>query len=175
MNKLEKGYIQVYTGKGKGKTTASLGLAFRAAGAGLKVWIGQFLKNGDFSEVKALKSFSYNIEHHQFGLPGFILGKPSQKDIHNAKNGYNLALQALKSNKYDMIILDEINTAYSINLISIDDIKALCNSKPDTVELVLTGRGADEEIFSLADLVTEMREVKHYFKNGVQARTGIEK
>lgn len=172
---MEKGFIQIYTGNGKGKTTASLGLAIRAAGAGLKVWIGQFLKNGDFSEVKSLKKFSENITHNQFGMPGFIFGKPSEEDVKKANNGFMLAKDALKSGEFNVIILDEINTAYSIGLINIDMIKELCDSKPKHVELILTGRGATEELFELADLVTEMREIKHYFKNGIKARVGIEK
>lgn len=172
---MKKGYVQIYTGNGKGKTTASLGLAIRSAGAGLKVWIGQFLKNGDFSEVKALQKFNDNITHKQFGMPGFIFGKPSDEDIKQARDGFNLALDALTSGQYDVIILDEINTAYSINLLNLNDIKSLCESKSEHVELVMTGRGADENLFNLADLVTEMREIKHYFKEGVQARVGIEK
>lgn len=172
---MNKGYVQIYTGNGKGKTTASLGLAIRSAGAGLKVWLGQFLKNGDFSEVKALQKFKEQITHTQFGMPGFIFGKPSEEDIKQAREGYNSALKALQSGNFDVVILDEINTAYSINLLDINDIKKLCNSKPEHVELVLTGRGADDELFELADLVTEMREIKHYFKDGVKARIGIEK
>lgn len=172
---MKKGYIQVYTGNGKGKTTASLGLAIRSAGAGLKVWLGQFLKNGDFSEVKALKIFNDTITHKQFGMPGFVFGKPSEDDFKKARDGFNLALEALQSNKYDVVILDEINTAYSIDLLSIKDLEQLANVKPNNVELVFTGRGADDKIFELADLVTEMREIKHYFKEGVKARVGIEK
>ncbi len=172
---MKKGYIQIYTGNGKGKTTASLGLAFRSAGAGFKVWIGQFLKNGDFSEVKALQKFSDNITHKQFGMPGFVFGKPSEDDIKQARDGYKLALEALTSEKYDVVILDEINTAYSIDLLNLNDIRTLCESKPEHVELVMTGRGADESLFKLADLVTEMQEIKHYFKDGVLARVGIEK
>lgn len=172
---MKNGYVQIYTGNGKGKTTASLGLAFRAAGAGFKIWIGQFLKNGDFSEVNALRKFSDNITHHQFGMPGFVFGKPSDEDFKKAHDGLKLTESALFSGDYDVVILDELNTAYSIGLVDLEDIKKLCNNKPTHVELIMTGRGADEELFKLANLVTEMREVKHYFKEGVQARVGIEK
>ncbi len=169
-----KGYIQVYTGNGKGKTTASLGLALRAAGAGLKVYIVQFLKKGDYSEIKALSKFK-NITIEQYGLGKFVKGKPSAEDIDAGAKGYNKLVQILKAEKHDLVIAEEGNVAVMCNLISEDELLSLIDMKPDNVELVITGRGATEKLIEKADLVTEMKEIKHYYKKGVSARVGIEK
>ena len=168
-----KGYVQVYTGDGKGKTTAALGLSLRAAGSGLKVYIAQFIKMGDYSEIKALAKFSDLITVEQFGLGRFIKGKPSQEDIEAAHNG----IAKVKSliGKYDIIVLEEANVAAACGVISVEDILELISLKPDNVELVITGRGADPRVIEKADLVTEMKEIKHYYQKGVQARVGIEK
>ncbi|WP_025209600.1 cob(I)yrinic acid a,c-diamide adenosyltransferase [Hippea sp. KM1] len=169
-----KGYIQVYTGNGKGKTTAAIGLAVRAAGAGYRVLFVQFVKGQDYSEHKALRVFE-NITLKRFGRPGFIHSTPSKEDIEAAKEGYNFVLDALRSKDYDVVILDEANIAVFFNLFSEDDLLKLMDEKPDNTELVITGRYATERVIEKADLVTEMKEIKHYYKKGIQAREGIEK
>ena len=169
------GYIQVYTGDGKGKTTAALGLALRAAGAGLKVYIAQFIKSGDYSEIDALARYSDRITIQQFGLGRFIKGQPSTEDRHAAQKGLQATGLALSSGDYQVVIMDEGNVAARCGLITADDILSLMADKPDRVELVITGRGADERVIERADLVTEMNAVKHYYQDGVAARVGIEK
>jgi cob(I)alamin adenosyltransferase len=170
-----KGYIQVYTGDGKGKTTAALGLAIRAAGAGLKVFIGQFIKMGEYSEIKALKRFEDLITVEQFGRGRFIQGKPSVEDIKAAQKGLEKTLAILSSGEHKVVIMEEANVAVKIGLLSVQDILKIIAAKPQDVELVITGRGADPRIIEKADLVTEMKEIKHYFQQGVAARVGIEK
>lgn len=172
---MKKGYVQVYTGDGKGKTTAALGLAIRAAGAGFKVYIAQFLKKGDTSEIKALERFSDLITVEQFGLGRFVRGKPEAEDIEAARNGLENIQKILFSGKHQMVILDEANVAAVCGLISIDDLIVLIDQKPAHVELILTGRGAAPQIIERADLVSEVKALKHYFNNGVKARVGIEK
>ncbi len=169
-----KGYIQVYTGNGKGKTTACLGLAVRAAGAGLKVYIAQFLKNGDYSEIKALSKFE-NITIEQFGMGKFVKGRPSKEEIAAGKAGYLKLCEILKENKHDVVIAEEGNVAVMCNILSEKEILDLMDIKPDSVEFVITGRGATDAIIEKADLVTEMKEIKHYYQKGVTARVGIEK
>jgi len=169
-----KGYVQIYTGNGKGKTTASLGLALRAAGAGLKVYIVQFLKKGDYSEIKALSRFK-NITIEQYGLGKFVKGRPSDEDITAGSRGYLKLCEILKQNKHDVVIAEEANVAVTCNLITEKELLSLIDMKPDNVELVITGRGATDSLINKADLVTEMKEIKHYYKKGVTARVGIEK
>ncbi len=169
-----KGYVQVYTGNGKGKTTASLGLAVRAAGAGLNVYIVQFLKKGNYSEIKALSKFK-NITIEQYGLGKFVKGKPSDEDIAAGAAGYLKLCDILRENKYDVVIAEEGNVAVMCNLISEKELLALIDMKPENIELVITGRGATAAVIEKADLVTEMKEIKHYYKQGVTARVGIEK
>lgn len=170
----EKGYIQVYTGNGKGKTTAAIGLAIRAAGAGLKVLFAQFVKGLPYSEHKALSRFE-NITIKQFGREGFIHSKPSQEDIDKALEGYNYIMEVFKEDIYDVVILDEANIAVFFNLFSEDDLLKLMDKKPSNTELVITGRYATDRVIEKADLVTEMKEIKHYYQKGVIARVGIEK
>ncbi|WP_035588255.1 cob(I)yrinic acid a,c-diamide adenosyltransferase [Hippea jasoniae] len=170
----EKGYIQVYTGNGKGKTTAAIGLAIRAAGAGLKVLFAQFVKGLPYSEHKALSRFD-NITIKQFGREGFIHSKPQQADIDKAKEGYEFVLKAFDEGIYDVVILDEANIAVFFNLFSEDDLLKLMDKKPPNTELVITGRYATDKVIEKADLVTEMKEIKHYYQKGVIARVGIEK
>lgn len=172
---LKQGYIQIYTGDGKGKTTAALGLALRAAGAGLSVYIAQFIKSGDYSEIKALSRFSDQITIEQFGLGHFINGKPSQADMDAAQQGLVAIGSALASGEYQVVIMEEGNVAAMCGLFSVDEILTLMAEKPGHVELVITGRGADARVIEQADLVTEMKAIKHYYQNGVAARTGIEK
>jgi len=170
-----KGYVQVYTGNGKGKTTAALGLALRAAGAGLRVFIGQFVKNHEYSEIKALQRFTDCIIIRQYGTGCFIFGTPGDKDKQAAREGLLQIREHLLSGSYDVMILDEINIAVHYNMITVDELLELIGSKPDHVELIITGRYADKKIIEKADLVTEMIETKHYYNNGIEARMGIEK
>lgn len=169
-----KGYVQVYTGNGKGKTTASFGLALRASGAGLKVFIGQFCKGQDYSELKAFKNLP-NVILKQFGTPKFIFGKPSEEDYERASKAFNEVKKIIQSGDYDIVILDEANIAMNLGLISVDEFIDTIKKRPSHVEIVITGRNAPEEILEIADLVTEMKEIKHYYSKGVQARKGIEK
>jgi cob(I)alamin adenosyltransferase len=170
-----KGYVQVYTGDGKGKTTAALGLSLRAAGAGLKVFIAQFIKMGDYSEIKALQRFSDLIRVEQYGLGRFIKGKPSIEDIEAAHKGIDKVRAVMMAGQHDVVIMEEANVAIMCGLFSADDILGLIAIKPAPVELIITGRGADPRIVEKADLVTEMKCIKHYYEQGVQARVGIEK
>jgi cob(I)alamin adenosyltransferase len=170
-----KGYIQVYTGNGKGKTTAALGLAIRAAGAGLKVFIAQFIKMGEYSEIKALKRFEDLITVEQFGTGRFIKNAPSGSDIEAAQAGIKKIKKILSSGQHHMVIMEEANVAAKLGLLAVEDLLEIMAEKPENVELVITGRGADSRLIEKADLVTEMKEVKHYFKKGVTARIGIEK
>ena len=172
---MNQGYVQVYTGGGKGKTTAAIGLAIRAAGAGFKVYMAQFLKNGDYSEIKALERFADLITVEQFGLGRFVKGQPEPEDIEAARNGLETIKKILSSGKHQMVILDEANVAAVCGLISVDDLVAVIEQKPADVELILTGRGAVSQVIERADLVSEVKAVKHYYKKGVKARVGIEK
>lgn len=172
-----KGYIQVYTGNGKGKTTASIGLAVRAAGHKEKTFIGQFLKGQDYGELHAVKNLSPLITIEQFGRKGFyhVTKDPDKEDIQSARNGLDKCEKAMLSGKYRIIILDEINVTVYFNLLSEKDIHSFLDQKPKDVEIVLTGRYAPDSFIERADLVTEMKEVKHYYEKGIQARKGIEK
>ncbi len=170
-----KGYVQVYTGNGKGKTTASLGLSLRAAGAGLKVFIAQFLKQGDYSEIRALERFSDLIRIEQYGLGRFIKGKPTEEEIQAAQKGLQEVKEAMLSGEYDVIIVEEGNVAAACGLFEVQKLLDLISQKPDDLELVITGRSASPEVIDQADLVTEMKEIKHYYQKGVAARVGIEK
>ena len=171
----KRGYVQVYTGDGKGKTTAAIGLAIRAAGAGLKVFIAQFIKMGDYSEIKALKRYSDLITVEQFGLGRFTDGKPFPEDIAAAQEGLARVKSIMASEEYNVIILEEANVAAKFGLIRVQDLLGLIINKPYDAELVITGRHASSRVIENADLVTEMMPVKHYYEKGVQARVGIEK
>ena len=170
-----KGYVHVYTGDGKGKTTAALGLALRAVGAGLKVYIGQFIKQGKFSELKALEKFSRNITVEQFGRKRFIGKKIDEQDRKAAQNGLKHVREIMRGGKYDLIILDEINIVLHYGLIDESDVIDMLKNRNKQTEIVLTGRNAGKSIIDCADLVTEMRKIKHYRDQGVTARLGIEK
>ena len=169
------GYVQVYTGNGKGKTTAALGLALRAAGAGLRVFVAQFAKSGEYSEIKALRRFDDLITVRQFGTGRFISCAPAEEDIRAARQGWQELKNIIAAGAYDVVVLDELNMAIFYKLISPDELIEVIESRPVHVELIITGRNAHEKILARADLVTEMREVKHYYTAGVQARDGIEK
>ena len=165
--------IQIYTGNGKGKTTASLGLALRASGAGLKVYIGQFVKGKNYSELKALKKIKH-IKVEQFGRGCFIKKSPNLRDIVLAKNGLTRVKKIISRRTFNVVILDEINIALKLGLLELNDIISLLKKAPRNLELVLTGRYAHRKIIKLADLVSEIKEIKHYFKRGIAARKGIE-
>ncbi len=169
-----QGYVQVYTGDGKGKTTAALGLTLRAVGAGLKVYILQFAKGMAYSELNSLATFGEQVTVRQCGRDCFIHREPKQEDMDLARQGFEEAREALFSGKYDLVILDEANIATYYKLVTVDELLELIEKKPEHVELVITGRKADEKIVARADLVTEMREIKHYYQQGVEARKGIE-
>ena len=170
----DHGYVQVYTGDGKGKTTAAFGLAIRAAGAGLHVFIGQFLKSSRYSEVAALERLGDLVELRQFGRGRFIRGRPAPEDVKAAQQGLEEVRAVLRGGHHRVVILDEANIATYYGLFSVDDLLQLIDERPPDVELVLTGRRADPRILERADLVTEMREIKHYYAAGVAARRGIE-
>lgn len=172
---MRKGYVQIYTGNGKGKTTAALGLSLRAAGAGHKVFIGQFTKGQLCCEHKALERFSDLIVIRRYGEPGFIDGKPSKRDVELARAALDELRLVIAGGEYDLVIFEEANIATFYKLIEVSDLIELIKTKPEHVELVFTGRYADQQLIEAADLVTEMKEIKHYAKAGVRARTGIEK
>lgn len=171
--KLKKGLVQIYTGNGKGKTTAALGLALRATGAGLNVYIGQFIKNKAYSEIKTLKKIK-KIKIEQYGRGCFIKRHPKKIDIEYAQKGLRKAQKNIMSGKYDMIILDEVIITLKLGITEIKEIVNIIKRKPRHVELVLTGRYCPQILFKHADLITEMKEIKHPYKKGIKARLGIE-
>ena len=157
-----RGYVQVYTGNGKGKTTAAIGLAIRAAGAGLKVFIAQFIKRGDYSEIKSLKRLSDRITVKQFGLGRFVQGTPFQADIDVALNGLETVKKIMGKGEYNIIILEEANVAVSYGLFSENNLLDIIDAKPLDGELIITGRNASPLVMDHADLVTEIKPIKHY-------------
>ena len=172
---LEKGCTQVYTGNGKGKTTAALGLALRAVGRGLKVCVFQFIKGGGpYGEHLVAEKLAPFFTIIQTGRPGWVNTKDITEDRQIAQKALLQAKDLLTSGDYDIFICDEINGAVGFGLIDVDQVLELITLKPERVELLLTGRSADERVMEAADLVTEMREIKHYYKAGIPARTGIE-
>jgi len=167
--------LQVYTGQGKGKTTAALGLALRSVGAGKKVLLIQFLKDGRSSETRAIKKYLANFRVESFGRRVFLNERNlTKKDFELVRQGFDLARQAVQSRKYNLIILDEVNVAVSLRLLKKEDLISFVKKGTNRIEIVVTGRQASREIVRLADLVTEMKETKHYFKKGLKARKGIE-
>lgn len=167
------GYVHVYTGNGKGKTTAAFGLAVRAICAGKKVYIGQFIKGMKYSELDAVK-YLPNLVIEQYGRNCFIKNNPTQEDIDLAQNGLKKIENVILSGEYDIVILDEINVAIYYNLVETSQVINIIKKRPENVEIVLTGRYAPKEIIDIADLVTDMQEVRHYYRKGVMAREGIE-
>jgi cob(I)alamin adenosyltransferase len=170
-----KGYVQVYTGDGKGKTTAALGLALRAFGAGLNVYMAQFVKGRQYSELESLKKLSEHFIVKQYGRGCFINNAPTEEDFQAAKGALKEIRKIMLSGEYRIIILDEVNIATHYGLITVEELIEFILDKPEDVELVLTGRHADPRVMELADLVTEMKAIKHYYQKGIQAREGIEK
>jgi len=171
---LMKGYIHVYTGNGKGKTTAALGLALRAAGAGKKVFIAQFVKGREYSEIRALKRYLPQVKIKQYGRDCFIIKDPEEEDISLARKGLSEVEKIVTEGRYDIIILDEATIAIYYKLFTHDELASVLKKKKEDTEVIITGRNASRELIDMADLVTEMREVKHYYTGGIEAREGIE-
>ena len=172
---IDKGYVHIYTGNGKGKTTASFGLALRAVGNGYKVFIGQFIKGLQYSEIKTFKErLSDLIQVEQFGRGCFIRNKPTEEDIHLAKEGLQKMRDVLKSGEYDVVIFDEANVAIYFKLFSVEELLDVLKERDENTEIIITGRYAPDRLIEYADLVTEMKEIKHYYQKGVKARKGIE-
>lgn len=172
-----KGYVQVYTGNCKGKTTAALGLAFRAMGRGLKTYIGQFMKGQQYGELESARLVKPYITIEQYGKKGYIHVKnpPEPEDVDMAQIGLAKARRAMLQCNYDIVVFDEIITAHFFHLVSLQDMLDIIRTKPDNVEVIMTGRYAPRELIDAADLVTEMYEIKHYYTQGVNARDGIER
>ncbi len=172
---LSKGYVQVYTGDGKGKTTAALGLALRASGYGMHTYIGQFMKGQHYGELDALRDHPH-ITIEQYGDVRCIHHEEvTPEHVTQAHRGLERAREAMLSDKYDIVVLDEVNVTVWFGLLDVEEVLAFLDEKPEPVEVVLTGRRAPQELIERADLVTEMREVKHYYEQGVIAREGIER
>lgn len=171
---MEKGYIHVYTGNGKGKTTAAFGLTVRALCAGKKVFVGQFVKSMKYNETKLKDAFE-NLEVEQFGEGCFIYGEPNQEDIAAAEQGLQRCAEILVKGEHDIVVLDELNIAIYFKLLKVEDVLEVLKNKANRVEVVITGRYAPDELIIIADLVTEMKEIKHYINKGVMARDGIER
>ncbi len=169
-----KGQIQIYTGNGKGKTTAAIGQAIRATGAGLQVYFAQFIKGKPYAETELIKERIPEIEIKQFGLKCFIVEQPTQDDIEAANNGLKEVEKIILSGKYDMVVLDEITIALFYNLFETEQVIEILQNRPAHCEIVITGRYAPDGLLDIADLVTEMKEIKHYYQEGVEARKGIE-
>jgi cob(I)alamin adenosyltransferase len=176
MGDLKQGFTQVYTGNGKGKTTAAIGQAVRAAGAGLKSYIIQFMKEYPYSEINTLKKLNEWITIEQKGNDDFVYKKelPSEEEKVKAREALGKAENLMLGRTYNLIILDEILVTIYFKLLTTEEIISVIKKKPEDVELILTGRYCPDEIIKLADLVTEMKEVKHYYTKGILSRKGIE-
>ncbi len=173
--RLTRGYVQLYTGDGKGKTTAALGLALRASGSGLRTYIGQFMKGQACGETRALAQHPL-ITLEQYGDVLCIRREEvTAEHLAQAQRGLATAREAMLSGDYDLVVLDEVNVAVWFGVLALQDVLALLDERPRQVELVLTGRKAPQALIDRADLVTEMREIKHYYVQGVEARVGIER
>jgi len=169
-----KGLIQVYTGDGKGKTTAALGLALRAAGRNMKVLIVQFMKKWDYGELHSVELIP-NITLKTFGTKDFVYkGKAKKIDYEEAEKAFSFGIEGMRSGDYDIVVFDELNMAMYYELLNAKEVVEKLKGKPNEVEVVITGRKAPEEIIEIADLVTEMKEIKHPYQKGVEARKGIE-
>jgi cob(I)alamin adenosyltransferase len=189
MSKLERGLIHVYTGDGKGKTTAALGLALRAAGCGLCTYVCQFLKGQEYGELEAVRWLAAGapdgsqrppITIERFGRPTFVhvsadgSNTADEEDVRLARAGLDAARRAMAGGRYDLVVLDEINVALYFRLLTVQEVLEVIDNKPEGLELVLTGRRVPDEILARADYVTEMREVRHPYQQGIKARKGIE-
>jgi len=175
LESFEKGLVQVFTGEGRGKTSAAIGTVVRALGNGLKVRIIAFMKAGHPSGEWEILSRLDNVDISRFGTKGFVNpDRPMQEDREQAAMALKEARESVMSGNYNVVLLDEVNVAVAWNLIDVHDVLSLIDAKPENVELILTGRGADKEIVKAADLVTEMLNIKHPYENGTVARKGIE-
>lgn len=178
MGKLEKGYVQVYTGNGKGKTTAALGLGLRAAGDNFSVYMVQFLKTSKTGEIESVKKLDNNFKIFRFEKKrGFFwtLNDEEKKELKTeVQKAYEFCLDTLENSLCDILIMDEVMGALSNKLLSVEQITKLIDEKPENMELVLTGRNVPEAIAEKADLITEMKDIKHYMDKGIAAREGIE-
>jgi cob(I)alamin adenosyltransferase len=175
--RLERGLVHVYTGDGKGKTTAALGQAFRASGHDLRVFMILFMKgNIEYGELVTAERLKPLVEIHQMGRETFVSKEnPDPVDIEWAQKGLHMARKVLSEDQHDIVILDEINVALDFKLIGLSEVMELIEMKPPRVELILTGRAAHPDVIAAADLVTEMKLVKHYYDEGIMARVGIER
>jgi cob(I)alamin adenosyltransferase len=171
---MERGYIHLYTGDGKGKTTAALGLALRAVCAGKRVYFAQFVKGGDYSESIA-GHFLPNFTIVYFGRDCFIQNEPTEEDVRLAQKGLSVCREVLREGKVDIVVLDEIHIALYYRLFSVAEVLDMLEKRDPRIDVILTGRRAPQELIEKADLVTEMREIKHYYQQGVLAREGIDK
>ncbi len=171
---MQKGYVQIYTGDGKGKTTAALGLALRSAGYGRRVFVGQFMKGQHYGELTVLQGIK-DIDVEQFGDAGCIR-REEVTDVHrqHARRGLERIEEVMASGKYQMIVLDEISVTLWFGIATLEQVLDVLKKRPEHVELVLTGRRAPAQLLEMADLVTEMTEIKHYYREGVPAREGVE-
>ncbi len=173
--KMERGLVQVYTGDGKGKTTAAVGLAMRAIGKGFDVYMVQFLKGRPYGELETAKRLSPDFTLVQSGLDSFVKrGEPSEEDLRLAAEGLELAREAIMSGRYDIVILDEVSVAVDLGVLGVEEVLPLIDDRPPGVELVLTGRNAPAEFLERADTITEMKCVRHCYDAGVPMREGIE-
>ncbi len=174
--KLEQGFVQIYTGNGKGKTTAAIGQAVRAVGRGLRVCFVQFMKDFPYGELSVLKQLAPQLELHRYGTDTFVFKKepPSAALIAEMKQGLKTAEKALCSEEFDLVILDEVLVSIYFKLFTEEEVLAVVKKRPKKVELILTGRYAPDSLKKVADLISEIREVKHYYQKGVSARRGIE-
>ncbi len=174
---MKKGYIQIYTGNGKGKTTATLGLTMRAAGHGFNVRIVQFLKGGPTGEIETIKKLD-NIELYRVTDSDKYVWKLNEQETQDMQNPSRLMIDKIKvwfkENQVDILILDEVMAALKFEIVCMDDIIALLDARPETVEVIMTGRDAPKELIDRAHLVSEINEIKHYYNAGVKARKGIE-
>jgi cob(I)alamin adenosyltransferase len=175
---LAKGYVHLITGEGPGKTTSALGISLRCLGHGMRICIVQFLKgkndNASFGEIKSLKHFK-NLLIKQFGRGSFLQrNKVNPSDIDMVNKGLKFALDKMMSKEYDLIILDEVNVALDYGLLEIEKVLSLIKSKPNNIELILTGRNAPDQLYAVADYIVVIHSLRHPFENGVQARKGIE-
>ncbi len=175
LDRHRQGLVQLYTGNGKGKTTAAFGQALRALGQGYRVCIVQFMKGRKYGEFLAAEKHLPNLTVHLAGLDSFVMrDNPAPIDIELARRGLETAREAITSGAYDMVILDEINVAVDFKLIPLNDVVSLIRNKPPALDMVLTGRYAPQELIDLADTVSEIREVRHHYQAGIKERAGIE-
>lgn len=170
---MKQGYIQVYTGDGKGKTTAALGVSVRSLVAGYRVYFAQFIKGVQTGELSLSESFpDFSIK--QYGEGRFIDGKPEESDVIAARKGLEICAEVLRSGEYDLVVLDEVNVALHYDLFEVGEVIAALSGRAPNVDVICTGRYAPAELIAEADLVTEMKKIKHYYAAGVRARKGIE-